>query len=188
MSKSIVIPKNSIKNKTVMKGKFNKGFGIFSNIFVPLSFVVYIWFYCSIMYSSVVMLFNKLVGYISFDTANIHTYSDTIYYENFFSMLTVIPANEIIIFIPTLAVLGVVATLYLVSLFLKEDRKQKAVIFGLSIFIMLAINTFFLFFVVGINDGVTIVIAISSLIDLFILSDKVKKAFFVNGLPSAKRR
>lgn len=169
--------------KTAVKkndyGKWKKAYGIFTAVSVPVSFAYAVYLYVATLYSSIIISFNEMVGYLSYDNANIHDFADNVAYQkDILAMLTMIPASEVMVFIPILSVLATTIVLYLVSLTLRKDEKQKAVIYFLSVFIMLMVNTFFLVFVTGIQTNMLKILAIMSVVDLWVISDKIRTTFW----------
>jgi len=147
-------------------------------LFVPLSFIFFVTMYLGALKASIIITFNEMVGYISYDLSQVHTIGNSVTY-GLNDMLTYIPASQLMIYIPVLSILGVVATMYLTSLCLKKDVKQKAVLFCLSTLIMCIINFFMVGFVVGTRDFLTKLVLVATVADLLIIANRVRVAFFV---------
>lgn len=111
---------------------------------VPVSYIYFGYLYISMLYGTVVLTFNTLLGYISYDLSNIHTFGDNIYYDSFFSMLSVIPASNIFIYLPIFMMLAIFITVYIISLFMKNKTLYIA-----SILLSLLLNFFMIYCTLG---------------------------------------
>lgn len=147
-------------------------------LFVPLSFIFFFLMYIGALRASIIIAFNEMIGYISYDMSQVHTIGNAVEY-GLTDMLGYIPASQVMVYVPILTVLGVVATLYLSSLFLRKDVKQKAVFFSLSTLIMCAINFFMIIFIVGTRDFLTKLVLVATVADLLIIANRVRVAFLV---------
>ncbi len=133
---------------------------------VPITYAYFVYLYAVIFYGVVVTTFNDLVGYVSYDLSNTHTLGDNIYYDSLYAMLSVIPASSIFIFIPVFTLLGVIITVYLISLFTKENIR-KTMLLLISLFISLTMNICIVF-IVGLNEKMAVMCLILTIIDFII--------------------
>ena len=148
-------------------------------LFIPLSFILFVAMYLGAIKSTVIINYAEMMGYMSYDLSGMRTMMSIMENATFWDYMSYLPATTVMLFVPIFSFLGIVITMYITSLCLRKDVKQKAVLFFLSTAIMCAVNFFLIIFVVGLGEVLTQIVFAVTIIDLLIIANRVRVAFFV---------